>query len=104
MKLREWEAVVRKPGVDGGFILCFFLNLIFNVYWAVPAVVLFITHYALGTPLWLAWLALVIWVAAIFGITAFMSWAVSTGDSNSAGTGTRGKATIRYSSQRHRDE
>lgn len=90
---------MKRPGIDGGFILCFLLNLLLNVYWAIPAVVLFVLHFALGTPLWLGWLALAVWVAAVFGITAFMSWAVSTSDSNSAGTGMRGKATIRYSSQ-----
>ena len=87
---------MKRPGVDGGFVLCFLLNLVLNGFWALPAVALFITHFALGTPIWIAWLALVLWVVAIFGMTAFMSWAASTSNGNSAGTGTRGKTTIRY--------
>ena len=92
---------MKRPGIDGGFLLCFGLNLILNGFWALPAIVLFITHAVLGTPLWLAWLALVLWLVIVFGITAFMSWASSTGNSNGAGTGTRGRATARYASQRH---
>ncbi|MBO4352909.1 MAG: hypothetical protein J5818_05400 [Eggerthellaceae bacterium] len=94
---------MKRPGIDGGFLLCFGLNLLLNAFWALPAVVLLITHYALDTPLWLAWFALGLWLAIIFGITAFMSWATSSSNSNGAGTGTRGRATVRYSSQR-RDE
>ena len=92
---------MKKPGVDGGFILCFFLNLVLNAFWALPAVALFVAHFIAGTPIWLGCAALAIWVIAVFGITAFMSWAASSSDANSAGTGVRGSATIRYSSQRH---
>ena len=90
---------MKRPGVDGGFILCFFLNLLFNAFWAIPAIALFIAHFVAGIPIWPAWVALILWIAIVFGITAFMSWAASGADSNSAGTGTRGSATIRYSSQ-----
>ena len=91
---------MKRPGVDGGFLLCFGLNLILNWFWAIPGIALLVAHFALGIPLWPAVLAFVIWIAAVFGVTAFMSWAASTSDSNGAGTGTRGRATVRYSSQR----
>ena len=91
---------MRRPGVDGGFLLCFGLNLVLNAFWALPGVVLLVAHFAFGAPLWLALLAFALWVVIVFGITAFMSWAASTSDSNGAGTGTRGSATVRYSSQR----
>lgn len=91
---------MKRPGVDGGFLLCFGLNLILNIFWLVPAIILFVTHAIFGTPLWLAWLALILWVVIVFGITAFMSWATSTTTSNGAGTGTRGRTTVRYSSER----
>lgn len=93
---------MKRPGIDGGFVLCFFLNLLLNALWALPAVLLFATHFVMGTPLWLAWLALALWVGAVFGVTAFMSWAASTSDSNSAGTGTRGNVTIRHASDKNR--
>ena len=92
---------MKKPGIDGGFVLCFLLNLVLNAFWALPAVVLFVAHFIAGTPIWLGFAALVIWIVAVFGITAFMSWAASSSDANSAGTGVRGSATIRYSSHRH---
>lgn len=91
---------MKRPGIDGGFLLCFGLNLILNGFWALPAVILLITHFALGTPLWAAGLALVLWIAIVFGITAFMSWAVSGGNANGAGTGTSGRTTVRYASDR----
>ena len=92
---------MKRPGVDGGFILCFFLNLVLNSFWAIPAVVLFVAHFVAGIPIWPAWVALFLWIAIVFGITAFMSWAATGADMNSAGTGTRGSATIRYASQSH---
>ena len=92
---------MKRPGVDGGFILCFFLNLVLNSFWAIPAVVLFVAHFVAGIPIWPAWVALFLWIAVVFGITAFMSWAATGADMNSAGTGTRGSATIRYASQNH---
>ncbi len=94
---------MKRPGIDGGFLLCFGLNLILNCFWVIPAVVLFVTHFILGTPLWLAWLALGLWLAIVFAITAFMSWAASTSNSNGAGTGTRERVTVRYSSQRRNE-
>ncbi len=93
---------MKKPGIDGNFILCYGLNLVFNSFWLLPAVVLFIAHFVAGIPLWPAGLAFIAWLLIIFGITLFMSWAVSTGNSNAAGTGTHGKVTIRRSSDRDR--
>lgn len=95
---------MKRPGIDGGFILCFGLNLIMNAFWALPAVALFIAHFVAGIPLWPAWVALALWILGVLGVTAFMSWASSTGNSNAAGTGTKGKVTVRRSSDReHRD-
>ncbi len=68
---------MKRPHVDGGFLFCFGLNLILSAYWAIPAVVLFVAHVIAGTPLWAAWLALGLWVLITFGITLFLSWAVS---------------------------
>lgn len=86
---------MKRPGVDGDFIICFLFNLIMNAFWAIPAVVLFIAHFVAGTPLWLGWAALAIWIVVVFGITAFMSWAVSSGNPAEK----RSNATVRYSSQ-----
>lgn len=90
---------MKRPGFDGGFLLCFLLNLVFTAFWALPSIVLFILHFAIGTPAWLGWAALGIWIVVILAITAFMSWAASTSATNAAGTGMPGKATTRFSSQ-----
>ena len=71
---------MKRPHVDGGFAFCFLLNLLLNAYGAIPAVVLFVTHFVMGTPLWAAWAALALWVLITFGITVFLSWAVSKGN------------------------
>lgn len=90
---------MKRPGIDGNFMLCWGLNLVLNIFWALPAVVLFITHFALGTPLWWAGLAFGLWIAGCFAATLFLSMLGTTGKSNGAGTGMRGSGTIRYSSQ-----
>ena len=88
---------MKRPGVDGDFILCFFLNLLLNGFWVIPAVVLFIAHFVAGIPIWPAWVALGLWIAIVFGITAFMSWATSTSDSSRS---RQANVTTHYSSQR----
>ena len=71
---------MRRPSVDGNFMFCFALNLIFNAYWAIPAVILFVAHFVVGTPLWIAWLALGLWIAITFAITLFLGWDVAKGE------------------------
>ena len=94
---------MKRPGIDGGFLLCFGLNLILNIFWIIPAIVLFIAHAVFATPLWLAWLALGLWLVIVFGITAFMSWAASTGNSGMNGAARNERVTVRYSSQQQAD-
>ena len=89
---------MKRPGVDGGFLLCFILNLFLNIGWLLPAVILLILHFVVGTPLWLFFVALALWVVIVLLMTIFMSWAARTGDSDTAGTGVQGKNTVRYSS------
>lgn len=91
---------MKRPGIDGGFFLCVGLNLVLNIGWAIPAVVLFVLHFVVGIPLWVAGLALAIWVLVVFLITLFMQWVASTGNGDRAGTGVRGRNTAHYSSER----
>lgn len=93
---------MKRPGVDGDFVLCFLLNLIFNAFGAIPAIVLLVAHFVAGVPLWLAGVALVLWIAIVFGITAFLNWATSKTNSS---TSQANRVTTHFASEeRHRPE
>jgi hypothetical protein len=60
--------------------------------------VLAVLHFAIGTPLAWAGIALALYVGIIFLITLLLARFGSTGKANSAGTGVDGKASVRHSS------
>ena len=68
---------MKRPGVDGGFILCFLLNIILNLGWTIPAWVLLICHFVFKISLWWFVGALAIWFVAVLLITVVISAASS---------------------------
>ena len=70
---------MKKPSVDGGFILCLVLNMIFQLGWTVPAWVLLILHFIIGISLWWFVAALAVWFLIILGITIFLAAVTRTG-------------------------
>ena len=59
----------------GGFMLCFLMNLVFNLGWSVPAWILLAAHFILKISIW--WFAslLIIWFFIILLRTLLTSWA-----------------------------
>lgn len=59
----------------GGFMLCFLMNLVFNLGWSVPAWILLAAHFILKISIW--WFAslLIIWFFIILLRTLLISWA-----------------------------
>ena len=70
---------MRKKGNPAdGFFLCFLINLLFNFWWGLIATILFVLHFFLNIPLFLAFIGLFIWLGVAFLSTALVVWAVST--------------------------
>ena len=65
---------------DGGFWLCFLMNLIFDLEWSIPAWLLLILRFVLDWSIWLFVAALVAFFVGVFLKTAFFSWAASVGN------------------------
>ena len=69
-----------KGSAGDGFLLCFLVNLLFNFWWGIIAVVLFILSIWLGISIFWSLIGLFIWFGVAFLSTALVIWAVSTGD------------------------
>jgi len=72
--------VIKKGDPGDGFLLCFLLNLLFNFWWGLIAVILLILHFVLSIPLFLSFIGFFIWIGIAFLSTALVVWAVSTAD------------------------
>lgn len=68
-----------KKRTDGGFWLCFLMNLIFSLEWSIPAWLLLIMHFVLNWSLLLFVGALGVFIIGVFAKTAVLCWAASAG-------------------------
>lgn len=59
---------------DGGFWLCFFLNMIFNFEWSIPGWILLALHFAVGISLWWSVAAFGIWIGFLLLTAAVIKW------------------------------
>lgn len=71
---------MRRTARDHGFILCLLLNMVFRFEWAIVAVVLLVTHFLFGWPLFLTFVALGIWVVYALFVTLVLSAANRAGN------------------------
>lgn len=57
---------------DSGFLLSFLINLLFNLEWAIPAVIAFVLHFIFDISLW--WTAgfLILWITVVFARTSLL--------------------------------
>lgn len=65
---------MRRTNRGGSFIVCLLINLLLNLHWAIPAVILFVLHFWLGWSIWWAWGALALWIVANILMMLFMGW------------------------------
>lgn len=54
------------------FWVSFFLNLVFNYEFLVVAIALLVLHWVLNTPIWLFWIAILIWILPSLLMTLFL--------------------------------
>lgn len=65
---------MRKAG-GGNFFLAFILNLVFNLEWIIPAVLLLILHFTVQLSIFWFWLVLGLWFGIILIMTLVLGWA-----------------------------
>ena len=57
---------------DSGFLLSFFINLLFNLEWAIPAVICFVLHFIFGISLWWTLGFIALWVIIVLARTSLL--------------------------------
>lgn len=57
---------------DSGFLLSFFINLLFNLEWAIPAVICFVLHFIFNISLWWTFGALMLWILVVLARTSLL--------------------------------
>lgn len=69
-----------KRKSDGGFWLCFLMNLVFSLEWSIPAWLMLIMHFVLGWSIWFFVALLGLFIIGTLIKTIFISWAASAGN------------------------
>lgn len=67
--------MMRKTNRSGSVFLCFFINLLLNLEWCIPALVLLALHFWLDISIWWFVSALALWLIGILFWMLVMSWA-----------------------------
>ncbi len=57
---------------DSGFLLSFFINLLFNLEWAIPALICFVLHFILGISLWWTAGGIALWILVVLARTLLL--------------------------------
>lgn len=71
---------MRKTKFSGGFILCLLINLLLNLEWAVPGIILLCLHFWIGLSVWFSIIAFALWVIVMIIWMLIMGWARKCGD------------------------
>ncbi len=70
---------MRKTNRSGNFFLCLLFNIILNLEWAIPGVILLVLHFVLGISVWFSIGAFALWIAVILFWMFIMGWAARCG-------------------------
>lgn len=57
---------------DSGFLLSFFINLLFNLEWAIPAVICFVLHFIFEISLWWTLGFIALWLIVVLARTSLL--------------------------------
>lgn len=68
-----------KKRCNGDFGLCYFMNLVFDLEWSIPAWLLLIMHFVLNWSIWFFVVAMGLFVIGVLVKTIFIGWAASVG-------------------------
>lgn len=64
---------MKRPGVDGSFLICLLLNMVLNLAWTIPAWILLACHFIFGISIWWFVGALALWFACMVFICVALS-------------------------------
>ena len=70
---------MRRPNNSNGFLFCFIVNLMFNIAWIIPALILLVLHFILHISILWFIILICIWALIIFIWTLILSYASRTG-------------------------
>ena len=71
---------MRRTGRDGSFFACLLINMLLNLEWGIPALVLLALHLWLGIAIWWSIGALCLWIFCILLGMWIMGWATDCGN------------------------
>ena len=71
---------MRKTKFSGSFVVCFLINLLLNLEWAIPGILLLVLHFWLGLSVWFSIIAFALWVIVMIIWMLIMGWATKCGD------------------------
>lgn len=68
---------MRRTSHNGGFWICFIINVVLNFEGAIPGVILLVCYFVFGIPWWLSLIAFAIWILGIIIWMFVIGWAGS---------------------------
>ena len=71
---------MRRTGRGGNFFACLLINMLLNLEWGIPALVLLALHLWLGIAIWWSIGALCLWILCILLGMWIMGWAPDCGN------------------------
>ncbi len=71
---------MRRTGRGGSFLACLLINMLLNLEWGIPALVLLVLHLWLGISIWWFIGALGFWILSILSGMWIVGWATDCGN------------------------
>ena len=70
---------MRRTARTGNFLLCTLINMLLNLQWSIPALILLALHDWLGISIWWFVGGLALWIVRIWFGMWFVGWAAACG-------------------------
>lgn len=71
---------MRKTKYKGSFFICLLINLVLNLDWAIPGIVLLGLHFWLGLSIWFSVIAFALWILMMVIWMLVFGWARNCGN------------------------
>lgn len=66
---------MRRTKRGGNFLLCLLFNMLLNLEWAIPGIILLVLHFWLGWSIWWSVAAFALWILIIIFWMFIIGWA-----------------------------
>ena len=71
---------MRKTKFSGSFVVCLLINLLLNLEWAIPGILLLVLHFWLGISVVYSIVAFSLWIIIMVVWMLIVGWATKCGD------------------------